>query len=359
MVRANGGLGQGALGRGRQLCQRRALLWILLIGALRCLHAQSTPVPEAPQQAQPAVQPGTLSGTVTDSDGDAIPQAQVTLSGPGLPTRSMQADGEGWFSFIDLPPATYNLSVAYTGFMTASRAVAIHPGEDLETPDIILSVSAEMTVDVSPQAQYQRAEVEMKLEETQRLGGVIPNFYVTYDWHASPLTAGQKFRLAWRSIIDPANFALDAVIAGVEQANNSFAGFGQGAQGYGKRYGSTLADSTVGSVLGGAVFPVLLRQDPRYFYKGTGSVVSRTLYAFGTAFVCRGDNGKWQPNYSSVAGDIAAGAVSQIYYPDGNRSGGAEIVENGLLNAVEDGIGNLLQEFLFKKITPKSPPAHP
>ena len=196
----------------------------------------------------------------------------------------------------------------------------------------------------------------MHQEETQRLAGVLPNFYVVYDWHAPPLTAGQKYRLALRAAVDPTNFGLAAIFAGVEQADNSFAGYGQGAAGYGKRYGATMADGTVGTILGGAFFPALLRQDPRYFYKGTGSIVSRALYAVSTAVICRGDNGKWQPNYSSVLGDIATGAISNTYYPEANRNGVATTIEIGVLNAVEDGVGNLLQEFVFKHITPGTKP---
>jgi hypothetical protein len=352
MVRANGSPGHDVRGRGRGLCGGRAVLWILLLAAPIAVCAQ------APVSASQQIQPGDISGTVTDSDGDAIPAAQVTLS-DGHTTHSMTADGQGWFSFLDIPPGDYKLTVAYPGFATLTKPVTVKANEDIETPDIILSVGADVSVDVSPQAQYREAEAEMHIEEAQRLGGIVPNFYVSYNWHAAPMTPGQKFRLAWHSIIDPANFVIDGGIAGVEQATGSFAGYKQGALGYGKRYGSTFTDSTVGGVLGGAVFPTIFRQDPRYFYKGTGSVVSRALYAMATAFVCRGDNGRWQPNYSSVAGDIAAGAVSQLYYPDGNRSDGLLVIENGLLNAAEDGFGNLLQEFLFKRITPKSKAAQP
>jgi len=191
----------------------------------------------------------------------------------------------------------------------------------------------------------------MKAEETQRLGGMIPNFYVTYNWHAPPMSATQKFRMSFRSIIDPANFVIAGIIAGVGQSTNEFSGYGQGAQGFGKRYGASLADGAVGSLLGGAVFPALLHQDPRYFYKGTGSLPGRFFYAIGAAFVCRGDNGKWQPNYSSVLGDVATGAISNTYYPDTDRNGAANIIEVGLLNAVGESVNNLLEEFVFKHIT--------
>ena len=192
---------------------------------------------------------------------------------------------------------------------------------------------------------------DIKAEEKQRVAGFIPNFYVAYNWNAPPMNARQKFKLSVRGIVDPANFLISGIAAGIEQGTNAFPEYGQGAVGFGKRYGASLADGTVGSLLGGAVFPALLRQDPRYFYKGTGSVTSRTLYALAAAFICRGDNGRWQPNYSSVLGDVATGAISNTYYPESSRTGWAETVEVGLLNAFQQGISNLMQEFVFKRIS--------
>jgi hypothetical protein len=317
------------------------------------LPADPESVQTAGQNPPSAQQLGTVSGTVIDSDGDAIAGAQVTLTGSTLgPERKLIADGEGYFSFIGVPAGTFSLTIGYTGFGNIVKSVVVHGSEDVEIEDLVLPVTADMNVDVSPHAQYEMAELDLKAEEKQRIAGFLPNFYVTYDHHAPPLTPGQKFRLSFRSIIDPANFALAGITAGVEQATNGFPGYGQGAQGYGKRYGASIADNTTGDLLGGAVFPILLHQDPRYFYRGTGSFISRALYALSTAVICKGDNGKWQPNYSSVLGDISAGAISNTYYPATDRNGIALTIETGLLNAAEDGIGNLLQEFVFRKITP-------
>jgi hypothetical protein len=319
-----------------------------------CAAQEPSNLPSAPTQ-QPGVGPGTVSGTVVDADGDAIAGAQATLSGAGLEGgRQLLADRDGYFSFPDVPPGSLTLTIAYSGFGTVVKTITVHSAENLSVPDITLAVSADMEVEVSPLSQHDLAEIDLKTEEHQRLGGVIPNFYVAYNWHAMPLSPGQKFKLASRASYDPATFGLAAVYAGVEQATNGFKGYGQGAQGYGKRFGAALADGTVGTFVGGAIFPVLLRQDPRFFYKSTGTVMARALYALSTAVICKGDNGKWQPNYSSVLGDVSAGAVSNTYYPDTDRNGWLLVVENGLLNAAEDGIGNLLQEFLFKRITPGS-----
>jgi len=204
-------------------------------------------------------------------------------------------------------------------------------------------------------SQEELAEAEIKVEEHQRIAGFIPNFYVSYDWKAAPLTAKQKYELAWKNVIDPANSAINLGIAGIQQANDSIDGYGQGAAGYGKRYGADEANLFVGTMLGGAVFPTLFHQDPRYFYKGTGSVMSRALYALSTAVIARGDNGKWQPAYAGILGDLSAGAAANLYYPPANRSGAALTFENGLIDVGYDALGNLVQEFVFKHLTPHAP----
>jgi hypothetical protein len=326
----------------------------------RAAAQDAAALPEAPAEQQSSVQKpdanGSISGTVVDSDGEAIAGALVTLTGNGLSgEKKAIADGEGYFSFIGLPPGNFKLTVSAKGFATAAKPLTLHAAEQMSTPDIALPVASE-TADVEVSfTQHDLAEEQMHIEETQRLGGLIPNFYVTYDWHAAPMSAGQKYKLAWRATWDPANFVVAGIIAGAEQATNSYSGYGQGAQGYAKRYAASVGDFTIGNFLGGAVFPALLHQDPRYFYKGTGSFISRVLYAVGTAFYCRGDNGKWQPNYSSVLADVASGAISNLYYPESDRNGAVVTIEHGLLNALGDGISNLLEEFVFKHITPGAP----
>lgn len=318
--------------------------------------ARVTNLPDSPDAAIQATgqRSGSVSGIVTDSDGDGIAGAKVTLSvdGPnGVATRTAIADGDGYFSLLNVPAGNVRVTIISDGFAPVTKSFALHPEEMLETPDFMLPVAtAASDVEVSF-SNHDIAEEEIRAAEKQRLVGFIPNFYVVYDWNAPPLSSRQKFKLSVRSMFDPANILLDGIIAGTEQATNAFPGYGQGAAGLGKRFGSTLADGTIGSFIGGAVFPVLLKQDPRYFYKGTGSIPSRALYALAMAFVCKGDNGKWQPNYSSVLGDVAGGAISNIYYPASDRSGWVETIEVGLLNAAEEGFGNLLQEFLFKRIS--------
>ena len=132
--------------------------------------------------------------------------------------------------------------------------------------------------------------------------GFIPNFYVSYDPTALALRPKQKFELAWKTTVDPFSFVLIGAVSGIQQSHNTFGGYGQGAQGYGKRYGAAYADFVTGTFIGGAVLPSLLKQDPRYFYKGTGSTRSRALYAIAIAVMSKGDNGRWQPAYSKFWG---------------------------------------------------------
>jgi hypothetical protein len=149
------------------------------------------------------------------------------------------------------------------------------------------------------------------------------------------------------------------VIAGVQQATNDFSGYGQGAQGYAKRYGASYADLVTGTFIGGAILPSLLKQDPRYFYKGTGSVRSRVLYAVANSVICKGDNGRWQPNYSGIIGSLASGGISNLYYPSTDRAGAALTFENMLLGIGETAAVNLLQEFVMRRLTPNLPNFEP
>jgi hypothetical protein len=177
---------------------------------------------------------------------------------------------------------------------------------------------------------------------------------VSYLRDAVPLSSKQKFQLAWKTMIDPVTFALAGVSAGVQQAQNDFSGYGQGALGYAKRFGATYTDEATSTFIGSALLPSLLKQDPRYFYKGSGSKVSRTFYAIANSVICKGDNGRWQPNYSAIVGGLASGAISNLYYPPKDR-GAALVFESTAIGTAETAVINILQEFLLKKFTPNTP----
>ncbi len=295
----------------------------------------------------------TLSGLITDVEGALVPGAKITLlESSATKSRSTIADAHGHFSFSNVASGPYTLTVTAEGMEPATLQGTLNPDESVELPPIALRVAtASDQIEVSSLTQREIAEVQIKQEEKQRLVGLVPNFYVTYNWKAAPLTPKQKYKLAVRSIVDPATFVIVGGFAAIEQATNEFSGYGQGWEGYGKRYGAGLADTSIGGMLGGAVFPVLFHQDPRYFYKGTGTVWQRTRYAISTAVIARGDNGKWQPAYAGLLGDFSSGAISNLYYPASNRNGAGLTIENGFLAVASDAVGNLLQEFVLKKIS--------
>jgi hypothetical protein len=178
---------------------------------------------------------------------------------------------------------------------------------------------------------------------------------VTYVPNAPPLTTRQKFSLAWKSSTDPVNFLFSGAIAGVEQADHVFNGYGQGAQGYAKRYGADFAGNFIATMIGSAILPSILKQDPRYFYKGTGTTRSRIFYAIKNAVVCKGDNGNWQVNYSAILGSVAEGGISNLYHPPSNRNGVKLTFENAAFGTAGTAAQNLFQEFLIRKLTPKAP----
>jgi hypothetical protein len=226
-------------------------------------------------------------------------------------------------------------------------------------PQIALSVAENVTDVQVLLTPTQVAEAQLKDEEKQRVLGVIPNFYVTYDPHPLPLDPKQKFELAWKTTVDPVNFAIVGGIAGVQQALNTFSGYGQGAQGYAKRYGASFADGAIGTFIGSAILPSLLKQDPRYFYKGVGSKRSRILYAIANSVICKGDNGRWQANYSNVLGNLAAGGISNLYYPSNDRNGLGLTFENTAIGIGATAGANLVEEFLMRKLTPRLPKQEP
>jgi len=106
-------------------------------------------------------------------------------------------------------------------------------------------------------------------------------------------------------------------------------------------------------MIGGAILPSLLKQDPRYFYKGTGSTRSRFFYAIATTVICKGDNGHWQPNYSGLSASLASGGISNLYYPSADRNGVSLTFENSGIGLASGAVENLFQEFVVRKLTPK------
>jgi len=323
------------------------------------------PTPLPAEQGAPQGKPsaaGTIRGTVVDPSGAVVDGARVKLTGTDQAqsfNQEVLSDDDGQFSFANIAPGPFQLTIAAPGFATQTFSGILHSGEIQTVPQIALSVADARTEVEVGLPQVEVAEEQIKAEEKQRVLGAIPNFYVSYIPNAAPLNAKQKFKLAARTVVDPFTFVFVAGAAGVEQAQNHFAEYGQGAQGYGKRFGAGYADTITGTFIGGAILPSLLKQDPRYFYKGTGSKASRALYAIANAVICKGDNGRWQPNYSNVLGSLAAGGLSNLYYPEQDRNGAGLTFQNAAIGIGASAFANLLQEFLIKKLTPRVPGRDP
>jgi hypothetical protein len=327
-----------------------------LFAALSFAQSQSTPSPVGTDGANSAsdtattAKTGTVSGTVVDKDGAEIPNAAVVLTEGSFSLQSVSG-GDGSFTFKDVPAGSFDLSVSATGFATQQQSGILQPGEQKLVPPVQLVVATTVEVNVT-QTREEIAEDQIHVEEKQRLFGVVPNYYVSYVPDAAPLNTRQKFRLGWKFAVNPFFLGISGLTAGIEQANNSFSGYGQGAQGYAKRFGATYADFFSGTFFGNAVFPALLKQDPRYFYKGTGSKKSRFFYAVANAVICKGDSGRWQPNYSSVLGSLAAGGLSNLYYPASSRNGVGLTFENTLIGIGGSAMSAVVEEFFSKKLTP-------
>jgi Carboxypeptidase regulatory-like domain len=299
--------------------------------------------------------PGSISGTVMDQSGAVVAGAQVRLTSKNQLTSQEALSGiDGQFFFPSVAPGAFQLAITAAGFAPQSFSGILH-AEEIETlPPIALTVADTRTEVQVSLTQVEVAEEQIKIEEKQRVLAVIPNFYVSYIPDAAPLTAKQKFKLAFRTMVDPFTIVIAGGVAGIEQAQNHFAEYGQGAQGYGKRFGASYADATTGTLIGAAILPALLKQDPRYFYKGTGSKVSRAWYAIGNAVICKGDNRRWQVNYSNILGSLAAGGISNLYYPRQDRNGAGLTFENATIGIGSTAIGNLFQEFVVRKLTPNA-----
>jgi Carboxypeptidase regulatory-like domain len=338
-------------GRRSRLLRLPALCFVLcsIFGAA---HAQQAELPAAPNPSSTEAL-GTISGTVVDPNGNFVVAATVKLVREGTGDEpQVTSDQEGHFIFTGVPAGPFQITITAEGFADQHVKGVLHPGETLNMSDLSLAIAGATTEVQVRVTNYELAEEQIKVQETQRVLGVIPNFYVTYDPAALPLKPKQKFELAWKTSVDPVTFAANGAVAGLEQAGNGFSGYGQGAQGFAKRFGASYADSFIGNMIGGAVLPSILKQDPRYFYKGNGSVRQRVFYALANAVVCKGDNGHWQPDYSGIFGSLAAGGISNLYYPPGNRNGVQLTFENTLLGIAGSGIGNLFQEFLIRRLTP-------
>ncbi len=267
----------------------------------------------------------------------------------------MAADEWGRFTFSNLPAGSFRVTVTAPNLTTfTSNQIALTAGQNIELPQTVLRVG-KTHADVNVVATvHDVAEAQIQAQEKQRVLGIVPNFYSSYIWNAAPMTPKQKFGLALRSSIDPVTFVVAAATAGVEQWRNTFPGYGSGADGYFKRFGAAYADYTIYTMIADAALPSVLKQDPRYFYLGSGSVKSRAWYAMSRTFVTRTDSGHSEVNWSHLLGAFATAGISNVYHAPQDRTASLTMRNAGIIIGGSVAT-NLIREFLLRKLTPKVP----
>lgn len=300
------------------------------------------------------MQPGSVIGTVSNVNGDTVANATVVLeSSDSKGRRKAVTNANGFFEFHDLKPGIpFHITASADGLAEwKSPSIMLAPNQFKILAEIRLRVpTATTTVEVTPNSNEAATE-QVKIQEKQRIFGLIPNFYVVYEPNPAPLTTRLKFRLALKTAIDPITFLGTGFVSALQQAGDT-PNYGQGAQGFAKRFGANTADSFTDIMIGGAILPSLLHQDPRYFYQGSGTTRSRLRHAVLSPFVCKGDNGRSQPNYSSLGGDLTSSAISNFYYPESNR-GAAMVFFNFGISTGARVVAGLAQEFILRKLTRK------
>lgn len=307
----------------------------------------------AQKTTAPAQNTGGFIGTVMDSASEVVPGATIALDEPTLHLhRTTVANDNGGFEFTSLPAsANYHLTINAKGFVPwISPLIKLDAGQQKILSQISLTLegnTVSVTVSGDP---VEIATEQVELAEKQRILGFIPNFYVVYDSaDAVPLTTKLKFQMASKVAMDPVTWGGVLFLASIKQASDS-PNYQQGWLGYGQRVGAIGADGFTDIMLGGAVLPSLLHQDPRYYYQGTGTNASRLRHALMAPFICKGDNGKWQINYSSLGGDLGSASLSNLYYPDSNRGAGL-VFGNFAISTAERMLSTTLQEFVLRHFT--------
>jgi hypothetical protein len=356
--------------RGRLLLSGSILLAVAFLGPSPVIWSQLPPdAPRpaeniAPQSAQssglpqtsPTIAatvvssaPGSIHGIVVSPDGSLYEGVRVNLhvdnANPGADLFAT-TDDSGRFSFSGVPPGHFTLTIAAAGFAPASLYAILHPGEDYDAQSISLTMSSTVSAVEVTASEHEIAEEQLRLEEQQRVLGIVPNFFVAYAADSAPLSPRQKFHLAIRSLIDPFTVLNTAAAAGIEQANNQFREYGQGTDGYAKRFGASYVDNINVTIIGSALMPSILHQDPRYFFQGTGTARSRIFHAIAYSVLCRSDRGHLQPNYSNWIADFATAGISNLYYPPSERGSVSLIFQNFAIGKATSAGQNLIQEFV-------------
>jgi hypothetical protein len=352
---------------------------VLLLSFTPKAPAQSLALPNAPSFLQAATPQNSnpeatahIRGTVIDVSGALVPGAIIKLeekkskagdiSKPGdledlyTPLRQATADAGGEFDFRELPSGTYRALITAPGLESfLTERIDLAPGQHFELPNIALPVANAGTAVNVYATSVQVADAELKLETHQRVLGLAPNYYESFVWNAAPLNTRQKFYLASKSRTDPFIIIPTAIRAGIETGRDTFPGWGQDTASFGKRFAAGYGDALFGRFIGGAIFPSIFHQDPRYFYMGTAQPTSaRIRHAISSGVIARGDNGHLQPNYSHILGNAAAGALSTVYHPAGT-SAGSLAARNAIFGVAGGAIQGLFREFVLNRFTHNVP----
>jgi len=207
-----------------------------------------------------------------------------------------------------------------------------------------LSIHAQQPPPVSSDALLVAPLPEQTTLKNDRLFYVLANYTTVENLDKfGTLSAKTKFKLSAKTMSDPITVSFIGAIALIGQARNSDPSYGQGFQGYGKRYGTFFADTGIGTLMTTSAFPTLLHQDPRYFQLGAGSAWHRALYSVSRIFVTRADSGELQFNYSEIVGNAVAAGISNTYHPQNQRAlgntlsvWGTEVLLNTVCNVAKE-----------------------
>jgi Carboxypeptidase regulatory-like domain len=320
-----------------------SLLIVLAVGTLIGIpgFAQSTEAANT--------KAGTVQGTVVDVSGDPVPGATVVLQGPTGVSHKVLTKDDGTFGFQDAMAGANQITITAEGFGEWKSTENIEPGQSKTLTEVTLRPAAVERAVTVGYSSKEVAQQQVKAEEQQRVLRFIPNIFVTYDPHPEPLTAKMKFHLMYKGLTHPSFFVLEAAWAGIEYEANT-PNWPQNAKGYAERFGANLAGGSSEMLFSNAILPSLLHQDPRYFYQGAGTKGSRAWHAILAPIVCKGDNGKSQPNYSQMGGLLISASLSNAYYPASNRGPGLVARNFGTEMGIHVALG-LAQEFILAKFT--------
>jgi hypothetical protein len=349
----------------RCLLIARALPLLLAAGAGSQSPATSVPGPAGwaaqGQTAQvagasAAAEPVRIKGVISDIQGGLVPDAQILIAcGQPAVTRETRADPQGFFNVGGLPAGTCSVTIRSQGLETyVLRDLHLRPGETYSLPEVALPIartSADVTVTITTE---QLAAEELHDELKQRVFGVLPNFYTSYQWDAAPLTGRQKLKLTLRAATDPVFLGTTAITAGIQQAQNTYPEYGGGPAGYWSRYGADYGDAVIGRFMGSVVFSTVFHQDPRYFVMTNGTWERRTWHAVSSTFMQRNDKTRrFEPAYAHLLGAATTGLIASTYHP--GSSPGKMVLDDTVLDLGGKAANNLIREFVLRHLARRIP----